>query len=376
MKEKYLLKHFDTPLILLSMYRDSEGFHATILQIIEANKRFLPLDLTLTDEGLTSWLKQRTIPANRAYVVNFLANLGLSEKDTMGIIKISKGLSLNDCYWVVEEDFPGTFAENNLYDNRFSRILSYMAFTGHGTTQRTTFISSPEFTTNGMLAKGWRRIQGKVYLYKSGTVGFSNAGNEPYCEYYASQVGKRMGLDIVSYGLAKWKGRLCSTCELFTSKKLSYIPIGRLVKKGGINAVIDFYKNLGSKFMDSLTDMIVFDSLILNTDRHLGNFGVLVDNETNRIIRPAPLFDHGLSLLTYLPEDELDGWMKYSKTRFPAAYPDFDNFAKSLMTDRQRKMLRALVDFHFENLSKYRWSKKRIKTIEELIHKRAALLLS
>ena len=48
--------------------------------------------------------------------------------------------------------------------------------------------------------------------------------------------------------------------------------------------------------MDALEDMLVFDAIICNTDRHYGNFGVLVDNKTNAIAAPAPLFDHGNSL--------------------------------------------------------------------------------
>ena len=59
---------------------------------------------------------------------------------------------MNDCYWVVDEIFKGTFDSVNLYDNHFSRTLAYIAFTGYGSSIRSTFRSSPEFTTNGMLA--------------------------------------------------------------------------------------------------------------------------------------------------------------------------------------------------------------------------------
>ena len=81
--------------------------------------------------------------------------------------------------------------------------------------------SSPEFTTNGMLPKCWRRVSGKVYLYKDGTEGASNTGFEPYSEFYAAQVAQAMGINAIPYNLSKWKGRLCSTCELFTSKDVS-----------------------------------------------------------------------------------------------------------------------------------------------------------
>ena len=34
------------------------------------------------------------------------------------------------------------------------------------------------------------------------------------------------------------RDRLCSKCELFTSKEYSYIPIGQLVSKGGIKRCV------------------------------------------------------------------------------------------------------------------------------------------
>ena len=58
----------------------------------------------------------------------------------------SKGLSLNDVYWVVPEDFDGKFADYNLYDNRFNRILSQIVFTGYGSSVKSSLLSSPEFT--------------------------------------------------------------------------------------------------------------------------------------------------------------------------------------------------------------------------------------
>ena len=83
----------------------------------------------------------------------------------MAIINISKGLSLNDCYWVVEEGFKGTFDKYNLYDNRFGQVLALIAFTGYGSSIRSSLNSSPEFTTNGMLPKCWRRNNGRITLF-------------------------------------------------------------------------------------------------------------------------------------------------------------------------------------------------------------------
>jgi len=371
----YILKQFDDDLLYFSMENTINGLTVQIQSVNEEKKYLLPLDLEMTNESLGRWLKNRTVPRNRAYVSNFLSRLGLNEKDTKGIIDICQGLSLNDCYWVVKADCKDLFKDKNLYINSFNTNIASIAFTGYGSYTRSTFRSSPEFTTNGMLAKSWRRIKGKILLYKSGTEGFANSGLEPYSEYYASQVAKVMGLHHVSYDLSKWKGKLCSTCELFTSLNQSFIPVGRLIRTGGIEAVLEFYRELGEEYYQELIDMLVFDAIILNEDRHFGNFGLLIDNHTNKIIAPAPIFDNGLSLLCYAMENDFDEESRYIETRQPATYNEFIEFVKPLMSHRQKDKVRKLLNFHFEKKSRYKLPNKRLKQLEKMIQKQAKSFL-
>ena len=340
-------------------------------------EKFLPLEFCgeLSEEKLVKWLKHRTVPANRYYVKNFLSRLGLAENDICGIISVSYGLSLNDCYWLCPEAENRTFDELNLYDNRFSTVLGAIAFTGYGSYLKTGFRSSPEFTTNGMLAKAWRRLDGKILLYKSGTVGAANTGLEPYSEFYAWQVAKAMQINAIPYGLSKWKGRLCSTCGLFTSKDLSFVPAGNLIKFEGINSLLDYYKNLGGEFYDELVDMFIFDAIILNQDRHMGNFGFLVDNRTNKIAAPSPIFDNGLSLFCYAMDDDIKNYKKYSKTVLPALYPDFQKLAGQIITHRQRGMLQRLLDFKFKKHPHYNLPDSRLDFLSFWIRERAKALL-
>lgn len=372
----YILKQYDTPLIKFNINKDAFGISTEILWVNEEKRNLLPLSLNKNLDNLSSWLRHRTIPSNRAFVENFLAKLGLNEKDTKGIIDICKGLSLNDSYWIVDENFKGTFANNNLYDNRFSQTLSLMAFTGYGSYVKSTFRSSPEFTTGGMLAKCWRRVNGKILLYKSGTQGFANSGKEPYSEYYAYQIAETMGLDFVKYNLSKWKGYLCSTCELFTDKDTSYIPVAYIVNGNNLKDILSYYKKLGEKYYNSLVSMLVFDAIICNTDRHLGNFGFLIDNKENKIIGTAPIFDNGLSLFCYAMEDDIENLDKYAETRFPALYENFVDVAKELITPIQQEQLKRLIGFKFKKHSRYNLDKNRLKAIENFIQKRVLELLN
>ena len=174
----YILKQFDEPLVKFSATTDTSEPELQILWTNEEKAALLPLDLTLTPDGLSRWLRRRTIPKNRAYVHSLLAKCGLNLNRPLSIISACKGLSLNDCYWVVEDGDTAFFGKVNLYDNPFSNVLAELAFTGYGSSVRASLLSSPEFTTNGMLRKCWRRIGGKVYLYKGGTEGAANTGNE------------------------------------------------------------------------------------------------------------------------------------------------------------------------------------------------------
>ena len=374
----YILKNKDMDVLKFEVVSNLRDPEVNIIWVNPDQKALLPLDLKENNESLARWLKNRTIPRNRAFVNAFLAKCGLSINRPMDIISVSKGLSLNDCFWVVPEDFDGTFEENNLYDNPFNTILSYIAFTGTGSSARTSLHSSPEFTTNGMLPKCWRRLKGKVMLFKGGTTGAANTGNEPYSEFYAAQIAKQMGLNHVPYTLGKWKGIICSVCELFTSKEYSYIPVGRFVTSGGFEAVIEFYRNLGDRFYNEFVDMVVFDAVVCNTDRHYGNFGFLVDNETNQIAAPAPLFDHGNALFNlagmacWMDEKELE---EYIAALQPAVYDDFIGTAKELMGERQREQLRHLLTFQINPHHTYNLPARRRKLIEKQIQKRARQLL-
>ena len=129
-----------------------------------------------------------------------------------------------------------------------------------------------------------------------------------------------------------------------------------------------------TKFQE-LLDMLVFDAVILNEDRHFGNFGFLIDNKSNKIVGCAPIFDNGLSLLCYAMDDDFKNINQYIQTRLPATYQDFIAFVKPRMTKRQKEKLRKLIGFKFESHYKYRLPRKRLKYLEEIIQIRVLELL-
>ena len=376
MEQAYVLRLYDTDLLSFSLSEQGiEGLKAQIHSIDEEDRALFPLDLELTDDGLVKWLQRRVIPKNRAYVAEILKTYGLSVNDTKGIIDVCKGLSLNDSYWVVPQGFTGTFAQYNLYENRFSEILSLVAYTGIGQSDA-AFTTSPELTTNGMLPKAWRFIEGEgIYLYKGGTFGAANTGNEPYSEFYASQVAQAMGLDAVAYELENWKGILASRCKLFTDINTAYIPIGRIVREGGLKACLEYYRQLGPEAYEQIKSMLVFDAVIYNEDRHFGNFGVLRDNHTGKVTGAAPVFDNGMSLFNFAMPEDFQDLDSYAKTRGTAYSVSFESVCQEVMGPIQARQLRKLIGFTFHRHPRLNWPEYRLEAIERHLQKRVRQLL-
>ncbi len=360
-----ILKHRDTE-VLRFEWIEPEGVR--IVSVNERATRFLPLDLhgQATDEGLWRWLKHRIVPKHRNYIQEMLLKLGVSY-GVRSIVEVSKGLSLNDVHWVCADASRASWRSANLYENPFSKAMAVLAFTGCARAGLRTPAfpeTSPEFSTNGMLAKCWRRTPAGIVLYKSGSEHFANAGFEPYSEYYAAQIAEALGYAHVSYGLAHFKGRLCSTCPLFTSEKVGFIPAGRLMSEA--EAVAD------TRF----AEMFFFDALICNTDRHLGNFGYLIDNETNEVIGPAPIFDNGYGLFSLAldrPSDprnhEWDDLRKYASKIGPSLYMPWLAFPGGV-TSAMKASAMKLKGFRFKRHPNYNLSASRLQTLEEFLQDR------
>lgn len=377
MTNVYSLRLYDEDLITFSLEEKGlEGLQASILYSDTQNAHLFPLDLELTEEGIVKWLGKRVIPKNRQFVDEILKTLGLSVNNTKGIIDVCMGLSLNDSYWVVPADFDGKFADYNLYENRFSEALSLVAYTGVGGSNE-AFSTSPELTTNGMLRKAWRFVDDDgIYLYKGGTQGAANTGNEPYSEYYACQIAEAMGLPCVQYDLENWKGILASKCRLFTDIDTAFVPIERFLSKCSLKECLDYYASLGEDFYEQLCSMLVFDSVIYNEDRHFGNFGVLRDNHTGQIISPAPIFDNGLSLFNFAMPDDFKNLKEYAKTRFNPYRISYEEICKEVMGSNQKAQLRRLIGFRFKRHPSLNLPEERLTAIEKQISERVRELLS
>jgi len=361
-----ILKHRDRELLRFDWVKP---FGVCNVELNAGETQYLPIDFRdraangVTRDlvwGLEDWLLHRTAPMNRHGIRAMLRTLGFLPDDPRylrQLIEFCHGLSLNDVHWVVKDDSRETWADSNLYANDFSTAIASMAFSGDRAHTIRDADTSPEFTTNGNLAKCWRRVDGEIFLYKAGD------SCEPYSEFYAAQIAAAMQLDHVGYSLAQFKRRVCSVCPLFTSEKHGFIPAARLMDKA--KALSD------TRF----AEVFFFDAIVFNTDRHLNNFGFLVDNDSNEIVGPAPIFDNGYSLFsqaTFHPghrDDEFCDLRKFLGRKGPVL-PDHWLAIPGGITDSMLARLDRLRDFRFELDHAHNLPPERLKAIQYFLRKR------
>lgn len=133
-----------------------------------------------------------------------------------------------------------------------------------------------------------------------------NGLGEAYSEYYMAQIAEIMEFEHINYDLKMFHNQLVSSCEIFTSENEGYLPIYTLLDESiknynKLRLMREIPKIYGE---NAFNDLMVFDALIMNIDRHLGNFGMIVDNDTGEILRPAPIFDNGLSFMATLDKND------------------------------------------------------------------------
>lgn len=344
----YQLKLYDDNLMSFTLVRDERGeVRCSSAECIEHRQGLLPFRVAGDVSSLERWLKNRTISKNRTFASRIVRQYGIRFDDTIQLLDACNGLSLNDAYWVVPEDSNATFAERNLYQNSFDELVATVAFSGIIDTSKVPNGLSGELTTSGQFPKAWRIVDGERYLYKAGAV--NSNGLEPHAEQYAAQLATALKIPHAAYDLAVWHGELCSASPLFTSYDTGFATFSAAFGSMSFEKTASVYAGLGDPALSFFSEMTVFDALISNDDRHLGNFGFLIDNASHRIITPAPIFDNNLGLFIR----DIDAGMTASDLAQSATWykgPSnvlLDYQAKYVMTDDMKDRLAALRGFEF-----------------------------
>lgn len=296
---EYQLMHRDVEVATVAI----DELTGVILSVLDvANPAHLPVGVAIRwsavdRAALNNWWIGRSIPASRSGLRHFLDELGISA--THELVLKCLGLSLSDHYWIRPAGEDLLWKDVNFYENDFSEDVGNILF--GGTVTGNVDLVSPDNTSDGWLKKKWVMRDRVRHLVKGGS---GMVSQEPYNEVIASRVMERLGIEHVEYALTLIGGYPHCVCPNFTTERTEFVPATRiLMTKRKPNHVsqfrhyLDCLSSLGvPDARGAVEKQIVVDWLLLNEDRHFGNFGVLRDSETLEWLTPAPVFDTGSSL--------------------------------------------------------------------------------
>ena len=318
-------------------------------------------------EPLSIWVANRSAAKHRSHVNKILEMCGGKTKS--GFIALTHCLSLTDTLWVKSDRENVTWREVNLYENNFDEVVSKLSFDGNGLFGIQMSTTSPELTTDGAYDKCWLNEKDGIHLVKTGSEGARNTGLEPYGEVLASQVFAKI-CDSVQYTLRRFDGRVVSDCKLFTNQEFGYKPISLFLKSGikyGLPETLEIYRNFNCE--DAFRRMVVADCITLNSDRHFGNFGFLVNNETFERTVLNPCFDFNMAFVPFAEEGfdfgkspdgrELD-FNEYLSKRPPVIGSDYVAPARAILTSEIKKCVEEIRETPLTVQCDERFSEKRL----------------
>lgn len=338
----YTLMNKDTPIADIT-FGESDNLVGGALKSISNIRIRNPVlyDACIGKCSLMRFLESRKAPKHRAHIQKMFSYLDFS--DITVFLDITKGLSMIDTLWVRGADEDTPWESVSLFRNEFNDVIAHYAFEGTGVFGQQFLTTSPEYTTDGMLPKMWKREGDMVCLYKGVSSGASNAGREAVAEYYASEIVRRFnGHPYVKYDVLERNGKQMSKCEAFTSESVAYVSMARMM--GVLGADDPFSVIRRFSMADQWKAMTLFDCLICNTDRHLGNFGVLADTETYTPISLSPIFDDGLGCGVYWNIGHPPIWEEADVNAPHPLYPQYTytQLGRLVLTDGLRPCVERL----------------------------------
>lgn len=380
--KKYILKNKNNDILEFNVESFIDEKTLILNKKIEISKIYdenFPIQLRNSEnleESIARFISSRKIPQNRSFAKRIIEETG--NDPFMGYIDISFGLSLNDTLWIVPEKKSDLkWEEVNLYKNFFSERLQMASF-GLGYEGNSPYKISPEFTTNGMLKKCWIRENDKIFLLKSNSetgFDFTSKHVEVFSEYYTSQIAKLFKPNSITYDIVEFNGELCSKCQIFTTENRGYLPITAFLTeeelKKGEKILADrsyFIEKAVSIYgKENFEDLMLFDAIIGNRDRHLGNFGMIINNKTFEILNAAPIFDNGESILNYYNFNKNLEFGAYS-SRTNSLGQRFNEVFKNYVQQKHENFFEKLKTFRFERHPEYNLSENILVSFERHLH--------
>ena len=118
----WILLNKDTPFLKFSTYQNEFG------DVSAQETAWLSPLRPIGYRSLLGFLEGRRAPKHRKHIEQLLAQYGCLTLD--GFLQVSHALSLNDTFWVKQEDSPLCWQDVSLYENDFDEIIAEAALNG------------------------------------------------------------------------------------------------------------------------------------------------------------------------------------------------------------------------------------------------------
>lgn len=325
---------------------------------------------------IKEWLSNRITPTGKKILKRI--EEATKAEGILGKVALTKGLSLNDSFWVGDDS--ERFEDVNLYNNSFSEEVAELAFSAD-TRKIISFASrSPEYASEGAMRKCWIKRNNAIFLMKIDDWHNTGNYNQVFAEYFAMQFAEAFGINHVEYFLEnrinhEGKEEIVTLCPIFTSTEHSFLSAKNFFIYNGIseNDLLPSWLEspiYHEKLMDNFgrkayEDMMIFDAIIGNQDRHLSNFGYMYNSNTCQLETPAPLYDHGFSLLSGVIGREEMSLEECINNSDRGAFLDFSKQIKYFIRERHYDMVANLKKFELKQHPILKVSDETIEKIQE-----------
>ena len=252
------------------------------------------------------WCSSRVLTPDRKYAKEILNSIGakqaVTDRDRAAIAISYHGLSLTDVYWIKFNRENVSFADLSLFRHSLSGAFADVSLNGRSLTVQNAELLKPndaagDIGTQGVAPKAWIRENGSFYLLKNGDE------RDVKAELLASNIARCFRAESVAYEPFTFEGKPVSRSRIITSEDVSLVSM-EAVDVYCANRELDRDAFVLKKDAYAYHMMNLIDYLVGNTDRHWGNWGFLVSNDTNRLEKLYPLMDFNKSFLAY---DTIDG---------------------------------------------------------------------
>ena len=252
------------------------------------------------------WCSSRVLTLDRRFAKEILNSIGakqaVTDRDRAGIAISYHGLSLTDVYWIKFNRENVSYADLSLFRHSLSGAFADVSLNGRSLTVQNAELLKPndaagDIGTQGVAPKAWIRENGTFYLLKNGDE------RDVKAELLASKIACCFRAESVAYEPSTFEGKPVSRSRIITSEDASLVSM-EAVDVYCVNHGLDRDAFVLEKDAYAFHMMNLMDYLVGNTDRHWGNWGFLVSNNTNRLEKLYPLMDFNKSFLAY---DTIDG---------------------------------------------------------------------